>query len=88
MADTIDLTAERTKRAQPDAEFITTDEYGRKFFKFIANYEFGSFDGKDASKGTFSINLWALDEAEAKARVEAIRQSLRYEGQLYSSRPA
>ena len=88
MSDPVDLTAERNKRAEPDAEFITTDEYGRRYFKFIANYEFGTFDGKDASKGTFSIDLWALDEAEAKARVEAIRQTLRYEGQLFSSRPA
>lgn len=80
MSDPIDINAERTKRAQPDAEFRSTDEYGRPYFKFTAEYR---FDGRD-----YAIDFWALDEAEAKARVEAMRGGLQYEGQLFSSRPA
>lgn len=79
MSDAIDFSAEYLKRHGPDAEFVTTDEYGRKFYQFIADYQFGEH--------RFTIHIWAADEAEAKARVEAIRASLAYEGQIYQAIP-
>lgn len=75
MADAIDLAAERTKRAQPVSEFVTADEYGRKFYKFTAEYMLGN--------DRFAVDFWAADEADAQARVEAMKQGLQYCGQLY-----
>jgi hypothetical protein len=78
--DVIDLTAERNKRAQPDPEHIRHDEYGRPLYEFLLSYD---SDGK-----SFSTSIWAYDEAEAQQRVEGMRASLRYNGQVFSTVPA
>jgi hypothetical protein len=36
----------------------------------------------------YSTEVWAYDEAEAKRRVEAMRASLTYDGQLFECVPA
>lgn len=79
MADPIDLNAERNKREQPDPEFIRQDEYGRKLFVFLLNYE---MDGKQ-----WSTEVWAYDFADAEARVAAMRESLKVTGQLFDRIP-
>jgi len=80
MDEPIDLNAERNKRAQPDPEFVTTDEYGRKFYKFGADYHFNGHD--------YGIHFWAADQAEAEARVKAMRESLVCIGQVMGIIPA
>jgi hypothetical protein len=76
----IDLTARRNAAAQPDAEFVRQDEYGRPLYCFLLSYEM------DGSR--YSTEVWAYDEAEAKRRVEAMRASLTYDGQLFECVPA
>lgn len=78
--DVIDLGAERNKRAQPDPEFVTKDEYGRPLYTFGVEYELG---GKQ-----YSFHLVAYDWADAEAKVTAIRESGRVYGQIYSEVPA
>lgn len=80
MANVIDLAAARNDRAAPDPEFVKKDDYGRPMFQFLLDYQF--------EDGTWSINLWAYSWEDAEARVAAMRQSLRVEGQLHSSIPA
>jgi hypothetical protein len=76
----VNLSAERTKRAEPDADLVTTDEYGRKFYKFAADYHFNGHD--------YGLHFWAADQKEAEARVDAMRLSLVSIGQLMGMIPA
>lgn len=76
MSDPIDLAAERNKRAEPDPQFVRQDDYGRKLYTFLLSYE---MDGKQ-----WSVELWAYDEADAQARVDAMRHSVRLDGKLFS----
>ena len=80
MADVIDLTGERNRRAAPDPEFVRKDEYGRELFCFLLSYE---QDGRG-----YSTDLWAYDEADARAKVAAMRSSLVFDGQLFEQLPA
>lgn len=81
MDDTIiDLTAARNKRAEPDPEFVMQDDYGRKLYTFLLSYE---MDGKQ-----WSTQVWAYDFADAEARVAAMRESLKVDGQLFGQVPA
>ena len=75
----IDLGAERNKREQPDPQFVRKDEYGRPLYCFLLSYD---FDG-----GRWSTEVWAYSAEEAAARVEAMRKSLKYDGQLYERIP-
>ena len=79
MNDIVDLNAERSKREQPDPQFVGTDEYGRKIYVFLLSYE---MDGK-----LWSTQVWAYDTADAEARVAAMRQSLKVDGQLFDAIP-
>jgi hypothetical protein len=76
----IDLAAERNRRAQPDLEFIRTDDYGRKLYTFLLSYE---MDGR-----MWSTQVWAYDFADAETRVKAMRDSLKVDGQAFSTVPA
>lgn len=50
-------------------------EYKRDgLFKFALSYKFG--------EKIFSIDIWAESVTDAEQRVEAIKNSLKYEGQL------
>ena len=80
MTDIIDLNSERNRRAEPDPEFVKTDDYGRKLYTFLLEYE---MDGK-----RWGTELWAYDEADAEARVKGMRESLVVSGKLYSTVPA
>lgn len=80
MDEIIDLSAERNKRAEPDPQFVRQDDYGRKLYTFLLSYE---MDGKQ-----WATELWAYDEADAQARVDAMRQSLTVDGKLFGEVPA
>lgn len=80
MSDTIDLTAERNKRTQPDPEFVRKDDYGRPLYLFTLDYE---FDG-----GQWSTDLWAYSQDDAEARVAAMRSTLSVAGQIFGKIPA
>lgn len=81
MGDTpIDLTAERNKRSQPDAEHIKQDDFGRPMFRFLLIYE---MDG-----GEWMTDVWAYDAGDARRRVDAMRATLRVEGQAFATTPA
>ena len=76
----IDLTERRNAAAQPAPEFVRTDEYGRKLYCFLLDYE---MDGSQ-----YSAELWAYDMDEAHRRVAAMRNSLGVSGQLFDCIPA
>jgi len=76
----INLTERRNAAAQPDPEFVRKDEYGRPLYCFTLSYQ---MDGS-----TYATEVWAYDQAEAEKRVQAMRESLTYEGQLFSCVPA
>jgi hypothetical protein len=80
MSDVIDLNEKRNERERPDAEFIRKDDFGRPMYCFLLDY---TFDGKH-----WSSEVWAYDEAEALKRVEAMRESLKYMGQMFTVVPA
>ncbi len=77
--DVIDLNAERSKREQPDPEFVRQDEYGRPIYCFGMEYEMGD--------KRWSTEVWAYDWADAENRCAAMRDSLKVFGQLYGSVP-
>jgi extradiol dioxygenase family protein len=76
----VDLVAERNKREQPDPEFISQDEYGRKVYTFCVEYD---FEGHQ-----FSFHLQAYSWEDAEAKVAALRQSAKVYGQMHSVIPA
>lgn len=80
MDNVVDLTERRNAVAQPDPEFIRKDEYGRRLYCFLLDYQ---MDGSQ-----YSTEVWAYDEAEAQRRVAAMRATLGYAGQLFSQVPA
>ncbi|CCM77115.1 conserved hypothetical protein [Rhizobium mesoamericanum STM3625] len=72
----IDLNAERDKRNAPDAEHIRTDQFGRQMFQYLCDYRMND--------SVWSLRIWAYSQEDAEARIEAIRGSLAYLGQLYT----
>lgn len=79
MSDVIDLGAFRDRRDGPDPDLVATDEYGRKLFTYLLSYD---FDG-----GQYSTQVWAYSMEDAAARVEAMRASLRLDGQAFHRVP-
>lgn len=79
MPDVIDLSAERDRRNGPDEQFVCFDPAGRKMFSFLAEY---AIEG-----GTFAINFFAYDFADAEQRVAEMRSSLVLAGQIYAEVP-
>lgn len=78
MSDTpIDLTAERNKRALPDAEHVKKDGFGRPMFRFLLLY--------DMDDSEWATDVCAYDIDDAKRRVDAMKDTLRVEGQAYST---
>jgi hypothetical protein len=76
----IDLNAKRNEREQPDADCVRKDEYGRKLFMFTLGWKRGD--------DSFGIELWAYSEEDAQKHVAAMRESLTYDGQVYTIIPA
>jgi hypothetical protein len=76
----VDLTAERNKREQPDAEFMRKDEYGRHVYCFGVQY--------DHAGSQYSFHLWAYDWADAEAKVASMRSSATVFGKMFSVVPA
>jgi hypothetical protein len=80
MTEIVDLNAERNRRAQPDPEFVKQDDYGRPLYTYLLSYD---MDGS-----SWSTQIVAYDEADAEARVAAMRETLRMDGQLFAAIPA
>lgn len=77
----INLTIEREKRTAPDPEFVQRDAYGRiEQVCFTCSYMLA---GRE-----HSVHIWAKDWDDAEARVAAMREGLKVEGQIYSVVPA
>lgn len=73
--DTLDFAAAHDRKHGPDPEFVTRDERGRKWFKFICSYE---IDGSH-----FGFQIWALSAEDAEARMKAIAATGKIDGQLF-----
>jgi hypothetical protein len=82
MTDIVDLNERRRNAAEgrPDPDCILKDGFGREMFKFALSYD---LDGKE-----FGLNVWAYSTDDAKERVEAMRASLRLDGQVFAMVPA
>jgi len=80
MSDIIDLNDRRNEREQPDPEFVMRDDFGRPMYTFTLSYD---MDGS-----LWLIHLWAYSHDDAERRVEAMRQSLKCDGQVYAVYPA
>lgn len=74
------LDALRNARVKPAPELVSKDDHGRSLFTFILSYE---MDGN-----SYGTDLVAYSQEDAEARVTAMRESLRYEGQLFTRIPA
>lgn len=83
MADILDMAAARAKReasVEPDPEFVQRDAYGRiEMVCFTCSFEMGG--------SQYSAHVWAKDWEDVEARVAAMRESLKVDGQLFSSVP-
>lgn len=77
MVRVIDLSTERDRRDGPDAEHMTTDQWGRPMFNFAVDFEFGGSE--------WSVYLWAYDLEDAQARVTSLRSTATLVGQVYES---
>jgi hypothetical protein len=77
--DAIDLSAERNKRSGPDAEHVRKDELGRPLYRYLLSYE---MDGEWAG-----LDVWAYSMDDAQRRVDAMRASVKLDGQAIRSEP-
>jgi hypothetical protein len=77
----VDLRTWREPKPEGDCQMVEFENgQAVKYFLFTADYEFG---------GTrWALNIWAKDEENARAKIAAIRDSLKYEGQIYAMVPA
>lgn len=80
MTNIIDLSAHRPDPNAPDADCVTTDMQGRKMFLFALSFEHGG--------SAWGMQFWAYDFADAEARVQSARSSLKVLGQMSSIVPA
>ncbi len=80
MAEIYDLSKVRGERDKPNAKYIKHDDFGREMHCYLIDYV---FDG-----GEWSAELWAYSVEDAKARVDAMRESLILKGQLMDIVPA
>lgn len=72
--------AKEAREEKPDAEHVRwCAEEQRNYYRFFFDYK---FEGS-----SWSFDVWAVDRAQAEARVEAIKQTLVYGGQTYSIIP-
>lgn len=76
----IDLAAERSKREQPDPQFVKRDDDGVPMYMFSIGYKMNT--------KSWTAELWAYDFDDAFARVAAMRESLTVEGKVFSEVPA
>lgn len=78
MTDILNLDAEREKRDGPDAENVFLDPMtGEKWYRFTASYEIDDDE--------FSIDFWALDQADAERRLAVMNGGLTYTGQMWGT---
>ena len=76
MADVISLKAARAKRDGPDAEHVQVID-GVSWYRFTCSFD---FDGRE-----FCLDIWARDLDDARARMTALRDTGRVDGQVYMS---
>jgi hypothetical protein len=79
MSDAIDLSAERNKRTGPDAEHVRKDDFGRPMYRYLLSYE---MDGE-----TWAGDVWAYSMDDAAKRVDAMRASVKLDGQAMRCEP-
>ena len=80
MNEPIDFMGEKMKReVSPSCKLIMDD--GSLWYKFSADYSFP--EGACVGGGTFSIEFWARNEAEAIGRITAMRSTLGEPRQIY-----
>lgn len=79
MSGVIDMKAFRDARTGPDADCRVSDEYGRPFGIFLIDFE---HDGN-----TWSVEIPALDFADAEARLASLKGSAVLAGQLMARVP-
>ena len=85
MSDIIDFESEKMKRdVGENCRMVMPD--GSTWYKFSADYRFP--EGSCVGGGTFSISLWARNQAEAEARIQAIRDTLSEPIQVFDEIPA
>lgn len=76
----IDLSARRNAAERPDAEYVKKDDFGREMQAYLCSYDFAD--------GSWCCEIWAYSMEDAIARVAAMRESLRVDGQLFTAFPA
>ena len=79
MSEPISLATAREARQRPNANCIKRNDDGREMQLYALAYE---FDG-----GHWSAELWAYSEADAEARVAAMRETLAVGGPVYAVIP-
>jgi hypothetical protein len=75
MTDIIDL-QERKDEKSIDPEF-RQKIMGEKWYKFLASYEFRG--------NRYTLDFWALDMDDAKERIDAIKNTLKLDGQIHTT---
>jgi hypothetical protein len=78
MSDAIDLAAERDKRNGPDAEHVRKDDFGRTLYRYLLSYE---MDGETWG----GVDVWAYSMDDAQKRVDAMRATVKLDGQAMRS---
>jgi hypothetical protein len=67
-------------RQHPETEHVSSDQWGRPMYRFVVEYpHLQTQSGQDR---VWSVTIWAYDQEDAEARLDAIRGAGRLAGQV------
>jgi hypothetical protein len=67
-------------RQRPEPEHVSCDQWGRPMFRFTVEYP--HLATQAGGERVWTATIWAYDEDDAEARLDAIRGSGRLAGQV------
>ncbi|WP_152613436.1 hypothetical protein [Inquilinus limosus] len=67
-------------RQRPEPEHVSCDQWGRPMFRFVVEYP--HLRTQSGMERVWTATIWAYDQEDAEARLDAIRASGRLAGQV------
>lgn len=76
MTNIIDMNTRLKQANQPDDDQVFFDDDGQTWFHYTCSYQVGDKE--------FCLDLWALSYDDALCHIDAIKKTIKFDGQLYA----
>lgn len=67
-------------RQRPEREHVSCDQWGQPMYRFVVEYP--HLETQSGLRRVWTATIWAFDQEDAEARLDAIRGSGRVAGQI------